>query len=964
MFRAGHKEIGTTPAAQKQFKPPMSHQRPAVPFSMPREGGGSVQDRVEPNDFGTQPKHSPSRKYGKHNNRGQYNNYGHRPGNSDRVQNGSFDQNRGYQQSRPYDNRHRNSGGGAGQDGFSTGLRRSASDNRYGADDYDPLESMQSGSHPSSQPKAGRCANDQEKAEMGNIAERRGKQAKRELQELREQAEAKKAEAARKREEEEAVTITRDEGTFHRETELLRQEQQERRRLKSTSTSSSTHSRAAPTPNLTSALSKLSARPLKKDAADLASTNEKAMAYLATLSDDDLEVVTRPATNKDRERAKESSMTSRDHKGKGKERAKDDLERSQSKSDKKKDRKLAKIKKNGFESSVSPEKKKSSDKATDRSSSGKKANRSPSRAPSPTLAELLAQQQEGDEMDAEIERKNEEAKKAKLSQNDDSDIEVVDPNDLATADDFSDDDDSGPGASERGREDTPDELLDTEEIEIDPSTLCPFCDQELPTDPSDRLVSLKEYLLDRPHIEPRLSARNSEAKYLPIVEIASFCQLHKTEKIVVPEGVKQGYPLKIDWKGLPRRIEQDIAPHLSEVILGEIASRFVERANKDWERHKGFKRTNITAEWDSFHFEEPGYYGPRGFECIHSTLRQLFTIDTPILTSANISPLSADFYMRRVLVPETALELIRLDLDLERSTEGSDTAAVVLESSRAFGKAAHGIVEDVEKERIRARKEEKRLEKEREQERKEEAAREEAARDEADRKEAEEEAQRIAAAAPQYRQPKALTKARPSAESNPPPPPPAPVPSSSSKSTISSSKKRARSPDLNDLDIGPSAKPKVKKSTTSAPPQPATDQPKLPCFFAKPEETSKTKSKSKQPIIVDSSLSDDDDDVEITTTSPRKKKKRRDSSPEKQRRAPAPDKKRRASTPTFGSPKKKSKSHKAKREASPIKDQTNTLVGKSDLTRALAACSDIESDIETNFKDKNLEAKKKQKRKR
>ena len=54
------------------------------------------------------------------------------------------------------------------------------------------------------------------------------------------------------------------------------------------------------------------------------------------------------------------------------------------------------------------------------------------------------------------------------------------------------------------------------------------------------------------------------------------------------------------------RIETSIAPRLSNVILGEAPSSFLDRAKRDWEKNGGFKRTGVTAEWDSFHFEEPG----------------------------------------------------------------------------------------------------------------------------------------------------------------------------------------------------------------------------------------------------------------------------------------------------------------------------------------------------------------------
>lgn len=87
---------------------------------------------------------------------------------------------------------------------------------------------------------------------------------------------------------------------------------------------------------------------------------------------------------------------------------------------------------------------------------------------------------------------------------------------------------------------------------IDPNTLCPFCSRSLPSSPSSRLARLKTYLLDRPHIYPQATARNPQAMYLPAIETANFCRMHDREVVVIPEGLKRGWPQTHDWTGLPK----------------------------------------------------------------------------------------------------------------------------------------------------------------------------------------------------------------------------------------------------------------------------------------------------------------------------------------------------------------------------------------------------------------------------
>lgn len=77
-----------------------------------------------------------------------------------------------------------------------------------------------------------------------------------------------------------------------------------------------------------------------------------------------------------------------------------------------------------------------------------------------------------------------------------------------------------------------------------------------------------------------------------------------------------------------------------------------------------------------------------------STLRRLFLEDMPLLTIVRCAPLDVPAYLRRVLVPECAVELIRRDLG-EFATR--EEAEKVCDESRDYGKAVFGTSEEEEK---------------------------------------------------------------------------------------------------------------------------------------------------------------------------------------------------------------------------------------------------------------------------
>ncbi|BGP09303.1 hypothetical protein JCM10049v2_005167 [Rhodotorula toruloides] len=235
------------------------------------------------------------------------------------------------------------------------------------------------------------------------------------------------------------------------------------------------------------------------------------------------------------------------------------------------------------------------------------------------------------------------------------------------------------------RLDSPDPLLENDHLVADPDTLCPFCDAPFPDDPSDELLRLKRYLLSNPDAEHRPTMKNRKAIRLPnhVVATAAFCQRHRNEREVIPEGLANGYPRDIDFDELPKRISRLLTEHLRSVLMGNTATPFLEPAIERVEA--AGRRRNIIGEYGSFDIEEPGYYGPRGLEVMFATIKRLFTEDMPLLTAQRTHPLDINFYVRRVLVPECAVELIRHDFGLAQTTR--ERAEEIREDSRAYGKA-------------------------------------------------------------------------------------------------------------------------------------------------------------------------------------------------------------------------------------------------------------------------------------
>ncbi|KAK9895063.1 hypothetical protein P389DRAFT_172634 [Cystobasidium minutum MCA 4210] len=173
---------------------------------------------------------------------------------------------------------------------------------------------------------------------------------------------------------------------------------------------------------------------------------------------------------------------------------------------------------------------------------------------------------------------------------------------------------------------------------------------------------------------------------LPATDTALFCKRHKDESDIIPAGEAAGYPSAtgVDWKNIVRRIHRDIISDLMNIVARRSNSSFYEEVCKEWEAQGTRKMNNLRNQYSTFYLELPGYYGHMGFQTILNALTAAF-VSKGILTADIASPLTVEVYLRRVLVPETAVRLIQVDQRCPRSK-----ALTILADSRDYGAAVFG----------------------------------------------------------------------------------------------------------------------------------------------------------------------------------------------------------------------------------------------------------------------------------
>ncbi|KAL4066174.1 RTC4-like domain-containing protein [Scleroderma citrinum] len=264
----------------------------------------------------------------------------------------------------------------------------------------------------------------------------------------------------------------------------------------------------------------------------------------------------------------------------------------------------------------------------------------------------------------------------------------------------------------------------------DPSTLCPYCDEQLPPHPTPFLQSLMSKARRKSYPDPR--PRNSCGLRAPLAIYISVCQRHRFELLQLPIALERGWPQVINFQNVPKRVMR-MKVELEAIILarddcGDVNGRsvFWREVKKEVKDQGSRTVVGVKGQFASFEKTQPGYYGEQGSVIIHQTLFNLFPPSS--FNVSLIAPLTPTEFTQRVLVPETATRLIAQDLDLT-----IEDAITTLRESAQYGIAMFpdtdtkrtvidedddemGVADQIVMERARARRreleEEERIEEE------------------------------------------------------------------------------------------------------------------------------------------------------------------------------------------------------------------------------------------------------------
>ena len=89
---------------------------------------------------------------------------------------------------------------------------------------------------------------------------------------------------------------------------------------------------------------------------------------------------------------------------------------------------------------------------------------------------------------------------------------------------------------------------------VDPKTLCPYCDDPLPDTPTEQLLTLLAALVRTSRPDPRPA--NPLGRRAPMRLFAPACQRHRFERDWLPLARARRWPTRIDFAGVRARVER------------------------------------------------------------------------------------------------------------------------------------------------------------------------------------------------------------------------------------------------------------------------------------------------------------------------------------------------------------------------------------------------------------------------
>ncbi|KAJ7653858.1 hypothetical protein B0H17DRAFT_1146920 [Mycena rosella] len=225
------------------------------------------------------------------------------------------------------------------------------------------------------------------------------------------------------------------------------------------------------------------------------------------------------------------------------------------------------------------------------------------------------------------------------------------------------------------------------ETEVDPNSLCSFCDTALPISPSPELIRLRDSLDAISRADP-IPGNAGHRRPTSMMLVGGYCEKHRLERDIFPRAIAGKWLFTPDFSTLFKRI-LSLRPAL--VVLNEEIenSSFFRDAKAHYTPkppQPGEQQMSMTqllsvgrqyASVERLHAQGAGYYGEIGYEIFMVAVRFMFPDGVNL---EHYAPLPYSVVLAEVLLPEAAVRIVEQDLELSPRA-----AKRVLRESYLFG---------------------------------------------------------------------------------------------------------------------------------------------------------------------------------------------------------------------------------------------------------------------------------------
>jgi hypothetical protein len=141
----------------------------------------------------------------------------------------------------------------------------------------------------------------------------------------------------------------------------------------------------------------------------------------------------------------------------------------------------------------------------------------------------------------------------------------------------------------------------------DPSNLCPFCDEELPPNPSPFYRSLLEAARRKAYLDPRPT--NPRGLKGQIGVYIASCKRHRFETHQIPEAIAKGWPTDINFSRVRKRVES-LGAVLAQLVRDEDNAReesiYWTTVMKEVRKLGSRATSDIKGQFENFEKTQPG----------------------------------------------------------------------------------------------------------------------------------------------------------------------------------------------------------------------------------------------------------------------------------------------------------------------------------------------------------------------